>query len=68
MFYVARNRKDGRSKAPTPIERIWLRVLGTLNEYQARLYVAEKALDLGRGGITHLSSLTGMSRSRLLGV
>ena len=62
MFYVARNRKDGRSKAPTPIERIWLRVLGTLNEYQARLYVAEKALDLGRGGITHLSSLTGMSR------
>ena len=62
MFYVVRNRKDGRSKAPTPIERIWLRVLGTLNEYQARLYVAEKALDLGRGGITHLSSLTGMSR------
>ena len=37
-------------------------MLGTLNEYQARLYVAEKALDLGRGGITHLSSLTGMSR------
>ena len=57
-----RNRNDGRSKAPTPIERIWLRVLGTLNEYQARLYVAEKALDLGRGGITHLSSLSGMSR------
>jgi hypothetical protein len=36
--------------------------LGTLNEYQARLYVAEKALDLGRGGVTHLSRLTGMSR------
>ena len=29
-------------------ERRWLRVLGTLNEAQARLYVAEKALELGR--------------------
>ena len=36
-------------------------VLGTLNEYQARLYVAEKALAFGRGGITRLASLTGMS-------
>jgi len=39
-----------------------MRVLGTLNEYQARLFVAEKALQLGRGGISHLSQLTGMSR------
>jgi len=39
-----------------------VRVLGTLNEYQARLFVAEKALQLGRGGISHLSQLTGMSR------
>ena len=62
MFYIVRNRKGKRSTASTPIERIWLRVLGTLNEYQARLYVAEKALDLGRGGVTHLSRLTGMSR------
>jgi hypothetical protein len=36
--------------------------LGTLNEYQARLFVAEKALEQGRGGVTHLSRLTGMSR------
>jgi len=35
--------------------RTWMRVLGTLNEYQARLFVAEKALQLGRGGISHLS-------------
>lgn len=62
MFYVVRKRKDERGTAPTMIERTWLRVLGTLNEYQARLYVAEKALDLGRGGVTHLSRLTGMSR------
>jgi len=33
-----------------------------MNEYQARLLVAEKALQLGRGGISHLSLLTGMSR------
>jgi transposase len=43
-------------------ERRWLRVLGTLNESQARLFVAEKALELGRGGISRLSELTGMSR------
>ena len=43
-------------------ERRWLRVLGTLNEAQARLLVAEKALELGRGGISRLSELTGMSR------
>jgi hypothetical protein len=40
----------------------WIKVLGTLNEYQARLFVAEKALELGRGGISLLSRLTGMSR------
>jgi hypothetical protein len=39
-----------------------MKVLGTLNEYQARLFVAEKALELGRGGISLLSRLTGMSR------
>ena len=39
-----------------------MRVLGTLNEYQARLFVAERALDLGRGGISRLARLTGMSR------
>lgn len=37
-------------------------MLGTLNEYQGRLFVAEKALELGRGGISRLSELTGMSR------
>jgi hypothetical protein len=39
-----------------------MRVLGTLNEYQARLFVAEKVLQMGRGGVSHLSRLTGMSR------
>jgi hypothetical protein len=51
------------SKTATSVaERRWLRVLSTLNEAQARLYVAEKAIELGRGGISRLSGLTGMSR------
>jgi hypothetical protein len=37
-------------------------VLSTLNEAQARLFVAERALELGRGGISRLCELTGMSR------
>jgi hypothetical protein len=50
------------SPAIAEAERRWLRVLGTLNEYQARLFVAHRALELGRGGISRLSQLTGMSR------
>jgi Rhodopirellula transposase DDE domain len=46
-------------------ERRWLKVLGTLNELQARLYVADKAMDLGRGGVSRLSQLTGMSRTTI---
>jgi predicted transcriptional regulator len=47
-------------------ERQWLRVLGTLNELQARLFVAQKALEEGRGGISRLSRLTGMSRPTIM--
>jgi Rhodopirellula transposase DDE domain len=54
-----------RSKRPTPEESRWLKVLSTLNEYQARLYVADRALDQGRGGISRLSKLTGMSRTTI---
>jgi hypothetical protein len=46
-------------------ERRWLRMLGTLNEFQARLFVADKALDQGRGGISRMSELTGMSRTTI---
>lgn len=59
MFYVVRN--YAHRKSPT-VDKPWLRVLGTLNEYQARLFVAERALQMGRGGISHLCNLTGMSR------
>jgi hypothetical protein len=46
-------------------DRRWLKVLGTLNELQARLFVAERALTLGRGGFAHLATLTGMSRTTI---
>ena len=46
----------------TSAEKRRLKTLGTLNEYQARLFVADKALDQRRGGITRLAELTGMSR------
>jgi predicted transcriptional regulator len=46
-------------------ERRWVKVLSTLNEAQARWFVADKALDLGRGGINRLSRLTGMSRTTI---
>jgi Rhodopirellula transposase DDE domain len=62
MFYVVKHDKRNRAAATTWAQRMWMRVLGTLNEYQARLFVAEKALQLGRGGISHLAHLTGMSR------
>jgi hypothetical protein len=62
MFAVMRVHGQGRDAADASRARVWLRVLETLNEYQSRLFVAEKALQLGRGGISHLSRLTGMSR------
>jgi transposase len=58
-------RQYGRVESGATIsegERRWLRVLGALNEAQARLFVAERALEMGRGGISRLSKLTGMSR------
>ena len=47
-------------------ERDWLRVLGTLNEFQARLFVAQKARAEGRGGISRLARLTGMARPTIM--
>ena len=36
-----------------------------LDEFQARLFAADKALDLGRGGISRLSVLTALSRTTI---
>ncbi len=55
----------GTGRRLTSEERRWVKVLSTLNEAQARWFVADKALDLGRGGISRLSRLTGMSRTTI---
>ena len=47
-------------------DRQWLRVLGTMNELQARVFVAQRAVEEGRGGVSRLARLTGMSRPTIL--
>src|SRR5216684_6606397 len=55
--------RSTRGGSITAVERRWLKVFGTLNEFQARLFAADKALDLERGGISRLAGLTGLSRT-----
>jgi Rhodopirellula transposase DDE domain len=50
---------------PAPNE-LMLKVLGALNESQARWYVAREALARGRGGLKAMFELTGMSRPTIL--
>src|SRR5712664_995680 len=45
---------------------LWLKVLATLNEAQARWYVAQKAIEWGWGGIQRARALTGMSRGTII--
>jgi hypothetical protein len=47
-------------------DELLLKVLGALNEAQARWYVAREALARGRGGLKALHELTGMSRPTIL--
>ncbi|MGH8592943.1 MAG: ISAzo13 family transposase [Gammaproteobacteria bacterium] len=49
-----------------PSEQFLLKVLGTLNEAQARWYVAREALARGRGGVQAMHDLTGLSRPTIL--
>lgn len=49
-----------------PAHDLFLRVLGTLNEAQARWFVAEEAIARGRGGLQAIAELTGMSRTTIL--
>src|ERR1700737_775802 len=57
--------RSTRGRCVSAAERRWLKVFRTLNEFQARLFAADKALDLGRGGISRLSVLTGLSRTTI---
>jgi Rhodopirellula transposase DDE domain len=47
-------------------DRLILKVLGILNEAQARLYVAKEAVCTGRGGVQRMHQLTGLSRPTIL--
>ena len=44
------------------VAQIYPAMLANLNEKQRRLYVASEALRLGYGGITKVSSASGISR------
>ncbi len=57
--------RSTQGRSVSGAERRWLKVFRTLNELQARLFAADKALDLGRGGISRLSALTGRSRTTI---
>ena len=57
--------RSTRRRSFSGSERRWLKVFRTLNEFQARLFAADKALDVGRGGISRLSALTGLSRTTI---
>jgi hypothetical protein len=51
---------------PPPFdEATFLRFFRTLNERQARLCAAERALALGWGGISHLARVTGLARDTI---
>jgi Rhodopirellula transposase DDE domain len=57
--------RSTRGRSVSGAERRWLKVFRTLNEFQARLFAADKALDVGRGGISRLSALTRLSRTTI---
>jgi hypothetical protein len=57
--------RSTRGRSVSGQEKRWLKVFGTLNEFQARLFAADKSLDIGRGGISRVSALTGLSRTTI---
>jgi len=47
-------------------DRYFMKILGTLNEAQARWYVARETIARGRGGLRAMHELTGLSRVTIL--
>jgi transposase len=43
----------------------WIKIFNTLFEHQKRWFAAEKANELGRGGIAKVIALTGLSRNTI---
>ena len=50
---------------PSDTFDLWKKIYHALNESQRRWFASEKALALGRGGITRISKLTGLSRTTI---
>jgi len=46
-------------------ENYWVKIFDTLNESQKRWYAAQKAIEIGYGGITQVKELTSMSRTTI---
>ena len=46
-------------------ERRWLKVFSIFDEAQARIVAGERAVELGRGGVARVASITGMSRATI---
>jgi len=46
-------------------DALFLKVLKTADENQARWYIAQEAISRGRGGVSELSNLTGFSRNTI---
>jgi hypothetical protein len=44
----------------------WLKIFQVLDENKKRWFAAEKAIELGRGGIKLISELTGMSKTTII--
>ena len=47
------------------ISNEWIKVFGSLNEPQKRWFAAEKSIELGYGGISKVSLITGLSRTTI---
>jgi transposase len=46
--------------------KTWQSLIPSLSEAQKRWYVAQKAIELGRGGITQMHDLTGLSQTTII--
>ena len=49
----------------TKIQNYGIKIFHTLNESQKRWYAAQKAIEIGYGGITKVKALTSMSRTTI---
>ena len=58
---ICRCRRCAGDEASRATHRRWLIIMSVLNERQKRLYAAERALELGHGGIELMKQVSGLS-------